>query len=97
MIANLGLVVRPLVGTLFLVAGIMLYKRSQSGGLLVSIGALLFLGAEVYGLVVLRPFVGRPYDESWHEQIATVDAVATLGLLVTGLGLFAHAFKARLS
>jgi len=58
---------------------------------------VLFLGAELYGLAVLRPFVGRPFDEAWHQQIATVDAVATLGLLVAGLGLFAHAFKARLS
>jgi hypothetical protein len=98
-IANLGLVVRPVVGVLFLLAGIFLLRNSaaRAGGILITIGAILFLGAEVYGLFVLRPFVGRTYDEAWHEQIAAVDALATLGLLVTGLGLFAHAFKSGLS
>jgi len=95
MIANAGLVVRPVVGVLFLVAGILLWRRNRAGGVLISIGALLFIGAELYGLVVLKPFVGRPFDEAWHEQIATVDAVATLGLLVSAIGLLANAFKAK--
>jgi hypothetical protein len=95
MIANAGLVVRPIVGVFFLVAGLMLWRRSRAGGVLISIGAVLFIGAELYGLFVLKPFVGRPFDEAWHQQIATVDAVATLGLLVSSLGLFAHAFKMR--
>ena len=93
MIANFGLVVRPLVGVLFLIAGIMLYRRSRSGGLLITLGAVLFLGAEIYGLAVLKPFVGRPFDDDWHEQIASVDAAATLGLLLSSLGLFIHSRK----
>ena len=95
MIANAGLVIRPVVGVLFLVAGILLWKRARAGGVLLSIGALLFVGAELYGLVVLKPFVGRTFDEAWHEQIATVDAVATLGLLVCAAGLLANAFKVK--
>lgn len=93
MIANFGLVVRPAVGLLLLLAGIILYRRSKAGALLITIGAVLFLGAELYGLAVLRPFVGRPFDEAWHEQIATVDAAATLGLLVSAAGLFLHSRK----
>ena len=93
MIANFGLVIRPIVGLLLLLAGIILYRRSKAGGLLITIGAVLFLGAELYGLAVLRPFVGRPFDEAWHEQIATVDAAATLGLLVSSVGLFLHSRK----
>lgn len=95
MIANAGLVVRPVVGVLFLVAGLMLWKRSRAGGVLISIGALLFIGAELYGLVVLKPFVGRPFDEAWQEQLSAVDAVATLGMLVCSIGLVVHAFKVK--
>jgi hypothetical protein len=93
MIANAGLVVRPVVGILFLIAGIILYRKSRSGGLLITIGAVLFLGAELYGLAVLRPFVGRSFDEDWHGQLASVDAVATLGLLVSSVGMLLHSRK----
>ena len=95
MIANAGLVVRPIVGVVFLVAGLLLWKHSRSGAVLISIGALLFLGAELYGLVVLKPFVGRPFDEAWQEQLSAVDAVATVGMLVCSIGLVAHAFKVK--
>jgi hypothetical protein len=95
MIANAGLVIRPIVGAVFLAAGLLLWKRHRAGAILITVGAVLFLGAELYGLFVLKPFVGRPFDEAWHEQIAAVDALATLGLLVSSLGLFAHAFKVR--
>lgn len=93
MIANAGLVVRPIVGLLFLVAGVLLWKRGRAGGVLITIGAVLFLGAEIYGLAVLRPFVGRPFDEAWHEQIAAVDAAATIGLLVSAVGLLLNSRK----
>jgi len=93
MIANFGLVVRPVVGLLFLIAGILLWKRARAGGALITIGAVLFLGAEIYGVAVLRPFVGRPFDDAWREQIATVDTAATLGLLVSAVGLLLNSRK----
>ena len=93
MIANAGLVIRPIVGAIFLVAGILLWRRSRAGGVLVTIGAVLFLGAELYGLVVLRPFLGRSFDEAWQEQLSTVDGVATLGLLLSAVGLFIQSRK----
>jgi hypothetical protein len=93
MIANAGLVIRPVVGVLFLISGIILYRRSRAGGLLITLGSVLFLGAELYGLVVLRPFVGRSFDEAWHEQLSTVDAVATVGLLLNAIGLFIQSRK----
>jgi len=93
MIANAGLVIRPIVGAIFLVAGILLWRRSRAGGVLITIGAVLFLGAELYGVVVLRPFLGRSFDEAWQEQLSTVDAVATLGLLLSAVGLFIQSRK----
>jgi hypothetical protein len=68
MIANAGLVVGSVVGLLFLVAGLLLLRRpvSRGGALLITLGAALFLGAELYGVFVLRPFVGRPFDEQWR-------------------------------
>ena len=39
---------------------------------------------------MLRPFVGRVYDEEWPQQIATVEALATLGLLICAAGMVAH-------
>jgi hypothetical protein len=56
----------------------------------VTAGALLTLGAAIYALAVLRPFVGRTYDELWSEQIATVEALATIGLLICAAGMVAH-------
>jgi hypothetical protein len=91
---NAGLVAGAIVGLVFLLAGILLWRRSPSGGgVMVTAGALLKLGAEVYGLVVLKPFIGRPYDDQWYEQISTVEAVATLGLLICAAGLVAHALR----
>ena len=66
---------------------------ARSNDRLITLGAVLFLGAEIYGLAVLKPFVGRPFDDDWHEQIASVDAAATLGLLLSSLGLFIHSRK----
>lgn len=95
MITNAGLIVRPLVGLGFLIAGVLLMRRSgaRAGTLLITLGAVLFLGSELYGLFVLRPFVGRFYDEQWDVQIATVDLVSTLGLLLCAAGLIGHARK----
>lgn len=95
MIVNAGLLIRPLVALVFLLGGLMLMRKSPSrtGAILVAIGAAIFLGGELYGLAVLKPFVGRSYDESWYEQIATVDAVATFGLLIAAVGLVAHAWR----
>ncbi|OGA71287.1 MAG: hypothetical protein A3G81_30895 [Betaproteobacteria bacterium RIFCSPLOWO2_12_FULL_65_14] len=95
MVTNAGLVAGVIVGLALLVAGIVLLKRSASGGVVVSVGALLFLGAEVYGTIVLRPFIGRPFDEQWHQQIATVEAVGMLGLLLCAAGMVAHALKLK--
>jgi len=43
----------------------------------------------------LRPFVGRNYDEAWYEQIATVDALSTLGLFVCAVGLVGLSWSRR--
>ena len=94
MITNSGIVAGTIVGLVFLLAGILLWKRSSSGGgVIVTAGALLTLGAEVYGLFVLKPFIGRPYDEQWYEQITTIETVATLGLLVCAAGVVAHGLR----
>ena len=94
MITNGVLVSGLIVGLVFLLAGILLRSRaSSSGGMIVIAGALLTLGTAIYALVVLRPFVGRTYDEQWHQQIATVEALATLGLLVCAAGMVAHGLK----
>ena len=94
MISNAGLVAGVIVGGALLIAGVLLMKRSASrGGTVVTVGALLFLGAEVWGLIVLRPFIGRSYDDQWHEQMSNIEAAATLGLLICAAGLVAHALK----
>ena len=96
MVTNAGLVAGVIVGLALLLAGVLLARRSPSrGGLVVALGALLFLGAEVYGTVVLRPFVGRPFDEQWSQQIATVEAVGMLGLLLCAAGMVAHALRLK--
>jgi hypothetical protein len=93
-ITNTGVVAGVIVGLVFLLAGILLWKRAPSGGgVIVTAGALLMLGAELYGLVVLKPFVGRPYDDQWYEQITTIETVSTLGLLICAAGIVAHALK----
>jgi hypothetical protein len=93
-ITNAGLLAGLIVGLVFLLAGLILWRRSPSGGgVIVTAGALLTLGTAVYGLAVLRPFFGRPYDEQWYQQIATIEALATLGLLVCAAGMVAHALR----
>jgi hypothetical protein len=95
MVTNEGLVVRPFIALIFLFAGVLLLKSSSSriGAVLITIGAVLFLGSELYGVITLQPFVGRNYDEQWYEQIATVDALSTLGLFICALGLAALAYR----
>lgn len=96
MVSNEGLVAGVIVGLALLLAGVLLLRRSPSrGGLVVTAGAVLFLGAEVYGMIILRPFIGRPFDEQWHQQIATVEAVGMLGLLLCAAGMVAHALKLK--
>jgi hypothetical protein len=93
MITNAGLVAGLIVGLVFLLAGILLWSRAPSGGIIVTAGALLVLGAEIYGLAVLKPFVGRPYDDQWYEQIATIEALVGLGLLICAAGMVAHGLR----
>jgi hypothetical protein len=93
-ITNAGLVAGLIVGLVFLLAGLVLWSRSKTGGgVIVTAGALLTVGTEVYGLAVLRPFIGRTYDDQWYEQIATVEALATLGLLICAAGMVAHGLR----
>ena len=94
MITNSGLVAGVIAGLAFLLAGLLLWRRASSrGGVIVTLGAVLLLGAEVYGLIVLKPFVGRPFDEQWQEQIAAIEAVAMLGMLLCAAGVVAHALR----
>lgn len=94
MITNATLVAGVIVGLVFLLGGLILWRRSSSGGgVIVIAGALIELGAAIYGLAVLKPFIGRPYDEQWHQQIANTEAFATLGLLICAAGLVAHALR----
>ncbi len=88
MITNAGLVAGVIVGLVFLLAGILLLRR-RGGGMLTA-GAVLFLASQLYGLVELRPFLGRTFDEAWSEQISTVVALSTVGLLVCAAGIVAH-------
>jgi hypothetical protein len=93
-ITNAGLVAGLIVGLVFLLAGALLWRRSPSGGgMIVTAGALITLGAEIYGLAVLKPFVGRPYDDRWYEQITTIESLVTLGLLICAAGVVAHGLK----
>jgi hypothetical protein len=95
MIDNAGLVIRPFVALIFLLGGLLLLRGpgSRLGAGCITTGAVLFLGAELYGVFTLRPFVGRFYDEEWRAQIATVDVAATLGLLLCAAGLVVHAYR----
>lgn len=91
MITNGVLVAGLVVGLVFLLAGVLLWSRAHSGGaIVVTAGALVTLCAAIYALAVLRPFVGRAYDEGWYQQIDTVEALATLGLLICAAGMVAH-------
>jgi hypothetical protein len=95
-ITNAGLVAVVIIGLVFVLAGILLLKRgSTRGGGMVTIGALLYLGSQVYGLIELRPFVGRPFDQDWSEQISAIVGLSTVGLLVCAAGIVAHAVAFR--
>jgi hypothetical protein len=95
-ITNAGLVAGVIIGLVFVLAGILLLKRgSARGGAMVTLGALLYLGSQLYGLVELRPFLGRPFDDSWSEQISTIVGVSTVGLLVCAAGIVAHALALK--
>jgi len=95
-ITNAGLVAGVIVGLAFVLAGVLLLKNgSTKGGAMVALGALLFLGSQVYGLIELRPFIGRPFDADWSDRIATVEGLAMVGLLVCAAGIVAHALGLR--
>jgi hypothetical protein len=94
-ITNAGLVAGVIIGLVFVLAGILLVRRSGRGGGMVTAGALLYLGSQLYGLVELRPFLGRPFDDAWSEQISTIVALSTVGLLVCAAGIVAHALALK--
>ena len=94
MITNAGLVAGVIIGLGFLLAGILLWRRAPTGGgVIVTAGALILLGTDAYALFVFKPYVGRPYEEGWYEQISTVEMLATLGLLICAAGMVAHALR----
>lgn len=96
MITNAGLVAGVIIGLVFLLAGLLLLRRgSTRGGAMVTLGALLYLGSQVYGLVELRPFLGRPFDDAWSEQISTIVGLSTVGLLICAAGIVAHGLAYR--
>ncbi len=95
MFTNAGLVIRLIVALMFLLAGVLLLRRRRVrlGSAMIAAGAGLFLLGELYGMLVLRPFVGRFFDEQWHVQNDIVDALSTFGLLLCASGLVAHAYR----
>lgn len=96
MITNAGLVAGVIIGLVFLLAGLLLLQRgSTRGGAMVTLGALLYLGSQVYGLIELRPFLGRPFDDAWSEQISTIVGLSTVGLLICAAGIVAHGLAFR--
>ena len=96
MITNAGLVAGVIIGLVFLLAGLLLLRRgSTRGGAMVTLGALLYLGSQVYGLVELRPFLGRPFDDAWSEQISTIVGLSTVGLLICAAGIVAPGLAYR--
>jgi hypothetical protein len=93
-VTNAGLVAGLIIGLGFLLAGIVLWRRAPTGGgVIVTLGAVITIGAALYALFVLKPFIGRPYEDGWYEQISTVEAAATIGLLVCAAGMVAHALR----
>jgi hypothetical protein len=93
-ITNAGLVAGVIIGLGFLLAGILLWRRAPTGGgVIVTAGALILLGTDAYALFVFKPYVGRPYEDGWYEQISTVEMLATLGLLICAAGMVAHALR----
>ena len=96
MFTNAGLVIRLIVALLFLVAGMMMVLsrgRVRLGSAMIIVGGSLFLAGELYGMMVLRPFFGRFFDEQWHVQNDIVDVLSTFGLLLCAGGLVAHAYR----
>jgi Sec-independent protein secretion pathway component TatC len=95
MFTNAGLVIRLIVALLFLLAGMLLLRRRgvRLGSAMIIVGASLFLAGELYGMMVLRPFFGRFFDEQWHVQNDIVDVLSTFGLLLCAGGLVAHAYR----
>jgi hypothetical protein len=93
MFTNAGLVIRLVIAAIFVLAGLLLLRASYNrvGAGLITVGGTLFLAGELYGMFVLRPFVGRFFDEHWHVQVDIVDALATLGLFLCAGGLVVHA------
>ena len=93
MVTNAALVVRPFVGLAFLIAGLLLLRSpaSRASGWLLAAGAVLFGGAETYGVITLRPFVGGAYQEEWQAQLAFMEAASTLGLVLCAAGVLALA------
>jgi hypothetical protein len=91
MVTNAALVIRPFVGLVFLIAGILLLRTpaARASGWLLAIGGVLFGGAETYGVVTLRPFVGGDYQEAWQAQVAFMEAASTLGLALCAAGALA--------
>jgi hypothetical protein len=95
-ITNASLVGGVIIGAVFVLAGIVLVKRgSARGGGMVTLGAAIYLGAQMYGMAVLRPFIGRAFDDSWSQQISTVEGFSTLGMLICAAGIVAHALALR--
>jgi hypothetical protein len=96
MITNTALVIRPFIALAFVVVGLLLLRASASrtGAALVILGALVFLGSELYGVYTLKPFIGRNYDEHWYAQIAAVEALDAIGLAVCSIGLLTYAWRA---
>ena len=97
MITNAALLIRPLVGLAFLIAGLLLLRSplSRPSGWLIAIGGVLFACAEAYGVFTLRPFFGADYDEDWHGQMEAIYAFGTLGLMVCAAGSLMLAWKSR--
>lgn len=97
MFTNTGLVLRLVVGVLFLVAALAMLRRPgpRGGAGTIAAGAALLVAGNLYGLAVLRPFVGRYFDEDWAAQVDVVDVMSTAGMLVCAVGLLLHAFQGR--
>lgn len=96
MVTNAGLVAGLLIGLAFLLAGVLLLRRgSLAGGAMVTLGGGLILCSHVYGLVVLRPFIGRTFDQMWYRQIATVEGLTAIGMLICASGVVAHALALK--
>ena len=62
---------------------------------MVTLGAFLYLGAQTYGLIELRPFIGRPFDADWSDQISLIEGLSTVGLLLCAAGIVAHALPLK--